>query len=88
MYFPVPGIEYCLLISFAQRYIWLDACLFILLTQLKHANWKDFNDQIQESGFRTMFGNGDVFIAPHYTPTVKVVSKTLMPGYFFHWVPE
>lgn len=59
----------------------MDADLFTLLAQLKHVVWKDFNCQIQESDFRTVFENGDTFIDTWYESPVNIVSKNLVPGY-------
>lgn len=87
--FLMPAMNYFSFFShYPLQYIWLDAYLFTLLTQLKHVAWKDFNCQIQKSDFRTVFENGDTFIDTCYESTVNVVSKRLVPGYLFHQVPK
>lgn len=58
----------------------MDADLFTLLAQLKRVAWKDFNGQIQESDFRTVFGNGDTVIDTWYESPVNIISKNLVPG--------
>lgn len=57
---PCPSNEILFAIIFAQQHIWLDAYLFTLLTHPNHVDWKTFSYQIQESGFRMAFENGDM----------------------------
>lgn len=80
----MPAMKRFLLITLNSRLGWTP--ISSLLIQLKQVVWKDFNYQIQESDFRTVF-EMETLLLTHATDS-QLMPYPVGPGHLFRQAPK